>query len=206
MKRPSVPSLHEADQRLWEAVVATVAPLRGRRRSIPSAAHPQRQPGPQENAPTTTPRRKASGPVSAVAHAHQPPPLPVLDRRTRQRLMRGQVEIEARLDLHGETAITAPQALSAFLGRARERGWRTVLVVTGKGGNDYVRHTLHSSDHWHAPERQGVLRRSFPEWIASPSLRDVVAGYQPAHPRHGGGGAWYVRLRRSRDQSGSRPD
>lgn len=199
MKRPSVPSLHEADQRLWEAVVATVAPLRGRRKSLPPAARPQGEAAPQEAAPTPTPNRKAGRLGSAVARADQPPSLPVLDRRTRQRLMRGQVEIDARLDLHGETAITAPHVLSAFLRRARDRGCRTVLVVTGKGGGDYVRHTLHSSEYWHAPERQGLLRRSFPEWLASPSLRDAVAGYQPAHPRHGGGGAWYVRLRRPRD-------
>jgi DNA-nicking Smr family endonuclease len=140
---------------------------------------------------------KASGASPVPVRVHHPPVLPVLDRRTRQRLLRGQVEIEARLDLHGETAITAPHVLSAFLKRARDRGFRTVLVVTGKGSSDYVRHTLHSADHWHAPERHGLLRRSFPEWIASPSLRDVVSGYQPAHPRHGGGGAWYVRLRRT---------
>jgi DNA-nicking Smr family endonuclease len=26
-----------------------------------------------------------------------------------------------------------------------------------------------------------------------------VAGFQPAHPKHGGGGAYYVRVRRLRE-------
>jgi DNA-nicking Smr family endonuclease len=30
-----------------------------------------------------------------------------------------------------------------------------------------------------------------------PEFRRHVSGFQPAHPKHGGGGAYYVRLRRS---------
>jgi len=192
--------LKEADKRLWESVVATIAPLARRRRTRAAQTHSEREPETAAASGANLADRKvtASIPAPAVRQRPSAPPLPVLERRTRQKLLRGQVEIEARLDLHGETAISAPHVLATFLQRARDRGHRTVLVVTGKGSGEYIRHTLHGSDHWHAPERQGLLRRSFPGWIESPALRDIVSGYQPAHPKHGGGGAWYVRLRRAR--------
>ncbi len=200
MKHVGNGPLKDADRKLWETVVATVAPLTRRRRTRTSQTHNEREPAAAtpSAAPVTDRKPIPSSPARPVRHHPAPPQLPVLERRTRQKLLRGQVEIEARLDLHGETAITAPHVLATFLQRALERGHRTVLVVTGKGSGEYVRHTLHGHDHWHAPERQGLLRRSFPGWIESPALRDLVSGYQPAHPRHGGGGAWYVRLRRKR--------
>jgi DNA-nicking Smr family endonuclease len=198
MKRGGGGPLREADRQLWESVVASVTPIGARRKGQSPAGHIAHEPDPAVPAVANVADLKiiAAGPTQQ--RRHHPPPLPVLDRRTRQKLLRGQVEIEARLDLHGETAVSAPHVLSTFLRRARDRGHRTVLVVTGKGSSNYVRHTLHAADHWHAPERQGLLRRSFPGWIESPALRDVVSGYQPAHPKHGGGGAWYVRLRQPR--------
>ncbi|HFB97642.1 MAG TPA: hypothetical protein ENJ62_00730 [Bryobacterales bacterium] len=120
-----------------------------------------------------------------------------LDRRTRQRLMRGKVEIEARLDLHGHGVEQARRELAAFIVGCRLRGLRTVLVITGKGAAPFARHTLHGREHWHAPERKGRLRRLLPEWLSEPELVHHVAGFQPAHPRHGGGGAFYIRLRRN---------
>jgi DNA-nicking Smr family endonuclease len=33
-----------------------------------------------------------------------------------------------------------------------------------------------------------------------PEFRSLVAGFQPAHPKHGGGGAYYVRVRRIREE------
>jgi DNA-nicking Smr family endonuclease len=149
-----------------------------------------------------TPRAKAM-PASFGGPAGQqkpsppsPPPEGTLDRRTRQRMMRGQVEIEARLDLHGHGLELAHERLRQFIVSCRARGLRTVLVITGKGAAPFTRHTLHGRDHWHAPERKGQLRQMFPRWLSDPQIAPHVAGFQPAHPRHGGGGAFYVRLRR----------
>jgi DNA-nicking Smr family endonuclease len=69
-------------------------------------------------------------------------------------------------------------------------------VITGKGASPFTQHTLHGADHYHAPERQGRLRRLAPEWFHEREFRQHIAGFQPAHPRHGGGGAFYVRLRK----------
>jgi DNA-nicking Smr family endonuclease len=125
-------------------------------------------------------------------------PLTGIDRRTRRRLSRGETEIDDRIDLHGLSVEAARVALRGFLAAARTRGSRLVLVITGKGASPFTQHTLHGTSHFHAPERQGRLRRLVVEWLSEPEFRMHVSGFQPAHPRHGGGGALYVRLRRPR--------
>ena len=89
--------------------------------------------------------------------------------------------------------------LLGFLRDAQAMGSRNVLVITGKGASPFSRHTLHGADHFHAPERAGRLRRLVTEWFHEPEFRNLVAGFQPAHPKHGGGGAYYVRVRRIRE-------
>ncbi len=115
-----------------------------------------------------------------------PPSLARLDDRTKRRLVRGSVAIDARLDLHGMTQEAAHSALRHFLVTARLRGARIVLVITGKGRGG-VAAEVHE---------RGVLRRSVPHWLADPSLRSIVVGFEEAHLAHGGAGAIYVRLRR----------
>jgi len=109
---------------------------------------------------------------------------------------RGQVEVEARLDLHGMTTVHARHALLGFLQRCRTAGMRTVLVITGKGAGaralDERRHRP-----WDPEERAlpGILRRSFTSWMRDPDMAQLVSGYAEAARRHGGSGAFYVMLR-----------
>lgn len=181
------------DYELWLETAKTVKPLRSR------APAPKPAPGPLH----------AKKPVSlhSVPHVHvpsslhrQPPQITGLDRRTTQKLTRGQVEIERRLDLHGTGIALARVRLVGFLRDAQAMGARNVLVVTGKGDSPFSRHTLHGAGHFHAPERAGRLRRLVTEWFHEPEFRSLVAGFQPAHPKHGGGGAYYVRVRRIREE------
>lgn len=126
-----------------------------------------------------------------------PPAISSFDRRTAQRLGRGTVEPESRIDLHGENLETARFALLNFISRQRQFGNRLVLVITGKGSSPFARHTLHGHSHFHTPEREGKLRREVPIWFHDVEFRKHIIGFQPAHPRHGGGGAFYVKLRRT---------
>ncbi|WP_340321995.1 Smr/MutS family protein [Chelatococcus albus] len=123
------------------------------------------------------------------------PPLAPLDRRLRVALKRGTQTVDAKLDLHGLRQAEAHGALVAFLVRARARGARVVLVVTGKGG------APHHGDPF---GERGVLRRLVPQWLCLPDLRSVVLGFEEAGREHGGEGALYVRLRRRR-AGGERP-
>jgi DNA-nicking Smr family endonuclease len=45
---------------------------------------------------------------------------------------------------------------------------------------------------------RGVLRRQVPQWLSLPEFRSLVVGFEEAHIGHGGEGALYVRIRRSR--------
>lgn len=118
-----------------------------------------------------------------------------LDRRQQQQLLRGKVQIDARIDLHGESLETARLKLWRFICVSSDQGCRTVLVITGKGSSDFTRHTLHGRDYHDNPGRSGRLRNALPDWLHEPEFRNLVSGFQPAHPKHGGGGAAYVKLR-----------
>jgi len=179
------------DHELWTETVKSVKPLR--RRGSKKAT-------PAMEAPRPTPKLSAPHIHIPRSAAKVPPPITGFDRRTTQKLTRGNVEIESRLDLHGTGIEMARVRLLQFLHQANAQGLRTVLVITGKGDSPYARHTLHGSDHFHAPERQGRLRRMLPEWLHESEFRALVSGFQPAHPRHGGGGAFYVKIRSMRER------
>ncbi len=112
-----------------------------------------------------------------------------MDRRRFDKLRRGRLEPEARLDLHGMTAERAHAALTGFIRTAHALDRRLVLVITGKGRSD---------DGTLRPGRHGILRHSLPHWLAAPPLAALILQIAPAHHRHGGGGAFYVYLRRRR--------
>ena len=169
------------DDRLWRAVTEGVEPLKGKRRPRPkgapaSAKTSRRAP----SAPTTSPRPTKPAPKA--------PPLVMgqgagIDKRTVQRLKRGQLDIEARLDLHGLTQTEAHGRLDDFLARAQDRGLRCVLVITGKG---------------RVSQDGGTLRRMVPRWLNTPPSRGRVLSMSQAQPKDGGGGALYLLLRKRR--------
>ena len=64
--------------------------------------------------------------VAKQRPSNQPPAISSFDRRTAQRLGRGNVEPEARIDLHGENLETARYALLNFVFRQRQMGNRLV--------------------------------------------------------------------------------
>lgn len=191
--------LSSEERALWERVAASAAPL-----------HPARTPA--QPLPETTsaawpePLAERPLPLSLPPLARRPPaepPLrldlapdprialatghPQMDRRRFEKLRRGRLEPEERLDLHGMTSERAHSALTGFILGAHVRELRLVLVITGKGRSDDL-----------APHRHGILRHSVPHWLSAPALRAAVLEVVPAHQRHGGGGAYYVYLRRRR--------
>lgn len=182
--------LSDDDEALWHTITRSIVPLkrrrvrRGEHEGVRALAIPQAKS--QAKSQTKPAPKSPSSPRVHVGPAPKaPPPLTPIDRRLKQRLARGQIEIDGRIDLHGRTLNEAHAALLRFLHRAQGEGARIVLVITGKGGPD--------------PERgRGVLRRQVPLWLTLPDLRSYVLAVEEAHIAHGGAGALYVRLRRGR--------
>jgi DNA-nicking Smr family endonuclease len=106
-----------------------------------------------------------------------------LDRSTADKLRRGLLPVEARLDLHGHRQAEAHRALDAFVTRAAHAGKRCLLVITGKGN---------------APGSEGVLRQALPRWLNEAPLRAQILAMTEAQPRDGGSGAFYLLLKRKR--------
>ncbi|QUJ76171.1 Smr/MutS family protein [Sulfitobacter albidus] len=113
-----------------------------------------------------------------------------MDAKAYGKLKRGKLRPEGKLDLHGMTLDRAHPMLTGFVMKAHAQGKRLVLVVTGKG--------KHRDDGGPIPVRLGVLRHQVPQWLQTPPLKSVVLQVTPAHISHGGGGAYYVYLRRQR--------
>lgn len=179
-RRGRTRSLTTEEVELWRKVTADVRPSAGRSRrrasspapaveeSAPNSAAADRPPSPAPASATKPPPRQAAPPVD-------------IDHRTRTKLRRGRLEVEARLDLHGLRQAEAQRALIDFLRRAQASGARMAIVVTGKGARS---------------EEGGVLRRLVPLWLHGSQMRDLVVGYSEAARHHGGEGALYVQIRR----------
>ena len=115
---------------------------------------------------------------------------PNMDRKNFQRLVKGQLDIDGTLDLHGMTADQAKVRLLAYVSQSHAMGCRLILVITGKGKHK-------GYDEFHRPVN-GVLRQSLPDWLRGPTLANKVLQVSQAQPKHGGAGAYYVYLRRAR--------
>lgn len=158
--------LSEEERHLWQQVVTEVQPL---------------------HTALKTPLVHAAPRCSVAVHMTSAPlplrtvPLPqaMMDPQMKRRLRRGVLTPEARLDLHGLNTEAAFVQLTHFLERCARTDKRFVLVITGKG-----------------PEGRGRLREAFPRWLDVAPLSQLVQAFEPAQPRDGGGGAWYVKLRR----------
>jgi DNA-nicking Smr family endonuclease len=176
---------------LWEQATRAAVPLKGKPR-VAAAASPQ---GTTANA--TAPLGRGSKPrpeATPKGRRAAAAAIDVLDRRQARRIVAGKTDIDGRLDLHGLYQAEAHARLRAFLQRAYASGLKTVLVITGKGREEDRSDPLGTA----MGERQrGVLRRSVPLWLAQPDLSQIVLSYGAAGTRHGGAGAFYVRLRKA---------
>ena len=187
------------DMELWHQVARSAKPLRGRDRH--AVYSPLKQDdgndigGPAPRRKTASAPRRAAGESALPAAApkagtakHRQPCLAHgqvagVDRRTAERMKRGRMQVEARLDLHGLTQAEAHRALDAFVAASYDIGRRCVLIITGKG---------------QGKQEGGVLRGRVPQWLNQAPNRGRVLAFDYAQQRDGGTGALYVMLRRKR--------
>ncbi len=165
---------------LFRAAMHDAKPLRRRRRAKAERAKATGE----SKAPSL--RANATPVLAGTTVAAKPVPIPNpgLDRRTAERLRKGEIAIERRIDLHGMTQDDAHAALDRFIRLCWKDGRRMLLVITGKGSGG-----------------AGVLRRGVPRWLAAGEHAARILKVETAQARHGGGGAFYVLLRRQRDRA-----
>src|ERR1700694_2671397 len=176
--------LSEEERALWESFAKQAKPLRKKPADVKAQVSPD-----AEMPAAAKPAASQMPPPSAkILRTPKPeaPPLAPIGRRERSQLSRGRKEIDARLDLHGMTQTRAHHALFGLLQRAHHDGLSFVLVITGKGKVGG------------AESERGVLRRQVPHWLSLPEFRSMGVGFEEAHIGHGGEGALYVRVRRTR--------
>ena len=195
--------LSDEDRALWAQVARSITPMAdSQRRKIETPP-----PAPATPTAAAAPAPRALPPGFGIGRSAAPLPVHVarvlspaerlaeqplqMDARTHRSLTRGKLRPDARLDLHGMTLAVAKAELTGFVLRAQAAGLRLVLVITGKGERG-------GSDHGPLPVRAGALRHEVPHWLAMAPLSRAVLQVVPAHVRHGGGGAYYVWLRRPR--------
>ena len=183
--------VRDEEAALWQRIARDVEPLAQRTDAPEDDATGETVPPP----PPAVARkaRKGKAPAAAPAAAplppRRPPALPALDpvvpagldRRTARRLKRGQLPVEARLDLHGKTQDQAHDALRRFIRESRMARRRCVQIITGKGSV--------------ASGEGGVLRRMTPRWLNEPGLRRHIVAIANAPASGGGAGALYVLLK-----------
>jgi len=186
----SARALTPEEAALWRRVTDTIVPLEPKRVAAPVVA-------------ATPP----PVPVAVLKHVkgRVPPPLPPpaasaterprydqggLDGGWDKRLAKGEVAPDFTLDLHGFTLDAAYQRLDHGLALAVAQGARVVLLITGR-----PRPAPNPADRGN---HRGAIRAKFLDWLAHGSHASRIAAVRAAHPRHGGAGAVYIVLKRSR--------
>jgi DNA-nicking Smr family endonuclease len=103
-----------------------------------------------------------------------------LSQSQQDRVKKGQIQLDARIDLHGLERFDAQDHLQRFIHHARSHHNRYLLIIHGKG-----------SKHGETP----ILKQHLFYWLR---LNPLVLTLYSAHPKHGGTGALYVILKKTK--------
>ena len=177
------------ERALWARVIESVKPI------APARPEPvQPPPAPVKIAvPKSRPHKiQPAVPPPPAKLPPKPAPSNTLDGSWDRKLGRGIVTPDFAVDLHGHTLESAYRLLDTSLESAIRDGVRVVLLITGKAPK--------SQSHGGPPKR-GLIRAAVGDWIAFSRHGSAIAAVRNAHPRHGGAGALYIILKRSRTAS-----
>jgi DNA-nicking Smr family endonuclease len=103
-----------------------------------------------------------------------------IDKNLDKKLKGGNLQIDARLDLHGCILENAHNRVYNFIEMAVSNNYRCLLIITGKGLNSNTNDTI---------------KNNLQEWFKEAYFANRVIKYCDAAPKDGGGGAVYVLLK-----------
>jgi len=194
MKKKITKTFTVKDAALLEWALKDVEPLPGRsfqgsaeilRNDKNNVRHHSKKPHPLDSNLKTREKKEIITLEKALSHGTSTG----LDRRSAQRMRRGKLQIEARLDLHGYNQEEAYRELKDFIFRTHSQQKRLVLIITGKGNKGFGSDTK---------KRLGVLREVVPKWLNEQTIRDRIISFDYATQKDGGYGALYVLLKKTK--------
>ena len=98
-----------------------------------------------------------------------------------------------KLDLHGSSLIESNEMVKKFINECFNRGYKKLLIVTGKG----IRSK--SYDNPYVSEKLSVLKYSVPEFIKNDeNLNTKISRISKAEIKDGGEGAIYIFLKNNK--------
>ena len=89
-----------------------------------------------------------------------------------------------KIDLHGHTVDEAYQKVLSYLKTNSRKKNLFHVVITGLGNKS-------QGEEFYT----GKIRKQFPQWLETEPFQQIVKSYSPCKIKHGGLGAFYVKLR-----------
>ncbi len=182
---------HFEDIDLWDKVKETVKPLKKDKASLLAISPPKKQAWEATTAVMPLGLNAFGEKRYKRLKLHEKDlsigDLSAMDGRNAERLRKGKMHFDGRLDLHGFTADKAWIALKNFIIFSYQKNRRCILVITGKG--------------WKAKDGIGVLRSQLPRWLNSPDVQPFILGFSRAQDKDGGDGAFYIMLKKNRSSN-----
>ena len=89
-----------------------------------------------------------------------------------------------KIDLHGHTVDEAYQKVLSYLKSNFKKKNLLHIVITGLGNKSQGEEFF-----------TGKIRKQFPQWLDTEPFQQIVKSYSPCKIKHGGLGAFYVKLK-----------
>ena len=89
-----------------------------------------------------------------------------------------------KIDLHGHKVDEAYQKVLSYFKLNFKKKNLLHIVITGLGNKSQVEEFF-----------TGKIRKQFPQWLETAPFQQIVKSYSPCKIKHGGLGAFYVKLR-----------
>ena len=190
----SVPrGLSAEEQAAWARLAHSVTPIAGR--TMPGLAEKvPTTPAPRAKVPVKSPPKQPVTNPAAQSRPAATAPRPIrfnsqLDSHWNRKLKSGQIAPDYTLDLHGHSLDSAYTRIISGIDQARAMDARVVLVVAGR------ERPVDPADRG---AKRGAIRAKLLDWLAASHHADAITAIRRAHQRHGGEGALYLVMKRSR--------
>ena len=111
-----------------------------------------------------------------------------VEKNKLRKIKNGKITIDGTLDLHGFSLIEAEDRLKIFVSECLRRRMRFLLIITGKGSNS--KPNIHG--------KTQTIKSEIKNWLSDSFYADKVQYISKALDRHGGEGAYYFFLKKSK--------